>query len=143
MATRWRVPCERLSSGRFAEFAQMKSGNQLLRAGLNLRVGHLKQLADEAEKFPRGKLVVEKRKIGHVGEAAARFERLRLHVKTADARGAGSRLHQSGEIFSVVVLPAALGPSIGEKFAARNGQRHVVDRDEFAEFFDEMDEFDH
>ena len=34
------------------EVGQMKPRNQFLRVGFNLRVGHLKQLADEAEKFP-------------------------------------------------------------------------------------------
>ena len=108
-----------------------------------LRVGHLEQLAGEAEKFPRGQLVVEKRKIGHVGDAAARFERLRLHVKTADPRAAGGRFHQAGENFQRGGFAGGVRAEHGEKFAARNGQRHVVDRDEVAEFFDEMDEFDH
>ena len=91
----------------------------------------------------RRELVVEKWKIRHVGEAPARFERLRLHVKPADARGAGGRLHQAGENFQRGGFAGGVGSEHGKKFPARNGQRHVVDRDEVAEFFDEMDEFDH
>jgi hypothetical protein len=101
-----------------------------------LCVGCLEKLADEAEKFPRGELVVEKWKIGDVGDfASARFERLRLHVESADTRGAGGRLHQAGEDFQRGGFAGGVGAEHGEKFPARNGQRHVVDRGEVAEIF--------
>jgi len=44
--------------------------------------------------------------------------------------------------FSVVVLPAAFAPA-WRRIRPRYGQRHVVDRDEVAESFGEIDEFDH
>jgi len=39
-----------------SRLGQMKARDQFLRAGFDARVGHLKQLAGEAEKFPRESL---------------------------------------------------------------------------------------
>ena len=53
------------------EIIQMKARDQFLRVRLDPGVVHLKQLAGEAEKFPRRQLVVEKGKIGDVSQCAA------------------------------------------------------------------------
>ena len=103
----------------------------------------LEQLAGETEKFPSGQFVVEKWKIGNVGDFAPRFERLRLHVEAADARAAGSRLHQTGENFQRRGFAGGVRSEHGEKLPARNRERHVVDRDEIAKFFYDIDKFDH
>ena len=53
------------------------------------------------------------------------------------------RLHQAGEDFERGRLAGGVGAEHGEKFAARDGEREVADRDQLAEFFGDAGEFDH
>ena len=55
--------------------------DQFVGAGPDTRLLHLKKLPGEAKEFPRGQLVVEEREVGHVGQPAAGFEGLVLHVE--------------------------------------------------------------
>ena len=121
----------------------MKARNQPVRIRFNFRVRHLEQLPGEAKKFPGGQLVVKKWKIGDVGDFTPCFERLLLHVETANARGAGSRLHQAGKNFQRGCFSGGVRAEHGEKFSAGNGELHIVDGDEIAEFLHEIDNFNH
>ncbi len=60
---------DRLVDERF----EVEARNQFAAGLLNAALAHLKNLAGEAKKFPRRQLVVEERKIRHVGQAAAGF----------------------------------------------------------------------
>src|ERR1035438_9440273 len=121
----------------------MKARDQLPGVLFDARGVEPEHLAGEAEKFPRGQLVVKKWKIGHVSQPAARFERLGLHVETADARVAGRGLDEAGEQFHQGRLAGGVGAEQGEKFAAADFERDAIDGREVAEFFHELDEFDH
>ena len=121
------------------EFFEVKARDQFVRVFFDARGVEPEHLAGETEKFPRRQLVVKKRKIRNVSQPPARFQRLRLHVETADPRVAGRGFDQAGEKFHHRRLAGGVGAEQGEKLAALDLERHVVDGHEVAEFFDKLD----
>jgi hypothetical protein len=123
--------------------SQIQAGNQCLSRSFDSLRRHLKELTGKAEKFPRGQLIVEKRKIRHVSEAFARLQRLSLHVVTRHPSAAGSGFEQAGHEFDRRGFAGSVGAEHSEKFPAGNDQTEIVDRHQIAEAFDQMNQFNH
>src|SRR5207249_2849515 len=80
-------------------------------------------------------LVVQERKIRHVGEERLGFRRLAMHVESADPHLAGTRPEQPGEHADRRGLAGGIRAEEGEKFTARDLEVDVIDGDELAEMF--------
>jgi len=110
LAGAMRKPFDRQIHGGF----QVESDDELGRIALNAFLWHLEELGREAKEFPGSELVVEKRKSG---TKARRFRASSGWV--CKSNPATRALPEVGfinpaRIFKVVVLPAALGPSIAK-----------------------------
>ena len=122
---------------------EIETRDQFLRGLGETRLLHAKHLPREAQHFPRRELVVEERKIRHVGETATRFEGLRLNVETRDARRARGGFHQAREQFDGRGFACGVGAEDGEEFPLGHDEADVVDGREVAEFFNKVEQLDH
>ena len=63
---------------------EVEARDEFASDGLDARLAHLENLAGETDEFPGRQLVVEKWKIGDVGQAATGFERVGLDIVASD-----------------------------------------------------------
>jgi len=96
---------------------------------------HLKHLPDESQELKRRQLFIEKRKVRHVSQPAARLQRGGLHVKSRHPRRPPRRLEQPCQHPDQRRLARRIGAEHGKKLPALHLQRQIVHRNKIAKFF--------
>ena len=100
-------------------------------------------MGDEVEKLGGGHVRIGGRALGKIADVPFGGDRLRRNVVAADDRGAGGRREKSGDHLHRRRLAGAVRAEKAEHFALRHRERHIVDRHQRAEIFDEMSDLQH
>ena len=92
-------------------------------------------MGDEVEELGGGHVGIGRRAFGQIADLPLRRERPGQDVVAAHDRGAGGRREEAGDHLHRRRLAGAVRPEKTQHLAGRHRERHVVDRDERAEFF--------
>jgi len=94
--------------------------------------GNLENIGDECEESGPGHILIEKRFIRHIPNAAFRLQRVGQHIDTRNPDGPAVRTQEPGEDLDGGGLAGAVGPKEPEQLALPNLQREIIKGATFA-----------